>query len=65
MIEVINLSTQEKVYYMGFLGERQAVICAYAQSISDWNTWDYDKYESQVLEGKNTYLLGDWCVLKN
>ena len=65
MITVMNLSTTEKIQYFG-CSPRQSVIAAYAQSLGDWNTWDYTKrYDSLVEEGKYTFLCGDFSVFKD
>jgi hypothetical protein len=60
---VLNLSTgQEQIYTCP---AKVAVICAYAQSLGDWNTWDYDnKYSHLLREGKETWGCGDFCSLK-
>lgn len=63
MIKVINLKTDEALYYSQML-PKQAVINAYAQSRKDGNTWGYQQYEPLVQEGKHTYSIDDWCVLK-
>jgi hypothetical protein len=62
-IVVNNLLTKEKREYVG-ITPRQAVIAAYAQEHNDWNTWDYGKYDQQVLAGDWSYVCGNWQVLK-
>jgi len=44
---------------------KEAVVCAYAQSKGDFNTWNYDsKYSNLVEESELCYLCGDFCVYK-
>lgn len=49
-VEVFNLATGR--YGPSFtLDARESVIAAHAQSLGDWNTWDYEKnYGDQVVE---------------
>jgi len=64
MCTVMNLSTTDKQSYS--CTPREAVIAAYAQSRNDWNTWDYDKrYSELVEEGQHTFLCGDFSVFKD
>jgi len=61
---VMNLITQQKLTFT--CTPKQAVVAAYAQSIKDFNTWNYDeKYKSQLYEGKHTFLCGDFSVFKD
>lgn len=61
---VVNLATQEEQIYT--CSPKEAVIAAYAQSLKDWNTWDYNnKYLTLVEEGKITWLCGDFSVFKS
>jgi len=61
---VINLITQEQQIYT--CSPKEAVIAAYAQSINDLNTWDYNKKYSHLLEeGKSSYLCGNFSVFKD
>jgi hypothetical protein len=44
---------------------REAVIAAYAQSLGDWNTWQYaERYSECVVEGNHTVACGDFCAMK-
>lgn len=77
MVEVINLDSMESVYYIG-IEPREAVIAAFAQYSGhkyasrnrsglkgDFNTWQYEvRYGEMVREGKSTFMLGGWSVLK-
>lgn len=64
MCTVMNLKTTEKQVYT--CSPRDAVIAAYAQSLSNWNTWDYYKHYSHLVEeGNFTYLCGDFSVFKD
>ena len=62
-IKVLNLSTlQEQIYTCT---PKEAVIAAYAQSLNDWNTWQYEeRYGKMVLEGKYSFSCGDFATLK-
>ncbi len=63
-VRVLNLMSESEQYYT--CDPRSAVICAYAQSLNDWNTWDYEKkYGNLVLEGKYTFSCGDFCAKKD
>jgi hypothetical protein len=59
---VRNVDTGEQRSYT--LDPRQAVIAAYAQSLGDWNTWDYARYAPMVVVLDNhlgtRYLLGSF-----
>ena len=60
---VVNLATQEEQIYT--CSPKEAVIAAYAQSLNDWNTWDYNnRYNKMVEEGKLTWLCGNFSVFK-
>ena len=64
MTTVINLITLKKQIYS--CPPEQAVIAAYAQSLKDWCTWDYEKrYKKLLEEGKETYLCGDFSAFKD
>lgn len=40
-----------------------AVICAYAQDLGDWNTWEYgEKYADKAVVGKHTVFCGDFSA---
>lgn len=47
------------------LPPRQAVMAAHAQSIGDYNTWDYGKYEKDVITGKISVACGNYGALLN
>lgn len=59
---VYNLRTGEVREYT--LPPRHAVVAAYAQAHGDFNTWEYAKYKDLVEEGRYSYCIGDWAVLK-
>lgn len=60
--EVMNLATGEKQTFS--CSAEQAVVCAYAQALGDYNTWDYHlKYD--VKFGKRTVFCGDWSALSS
>ena len=60
----MNLATQQKLTFT--CSPKQAVIAAYAQSLKDFCTWKYEeKYNSQLYEGKVTWLCGDFSVFKD
>ena len=64
MVTVMNLCTGEKMVYT--CKPLVAVICAYAQSNGNFNTWDYEKnYRSLVEEGNLTFLCGDFSAFKD
>jgi len=43
-----------------------SVIAAYAQSLKDFNTWDYrGKYFDALVWGTNTVACGDFIALLN
>lgn len=50
MTNVLDLSTGNWLSFS--CSPREAVIAAYAQSKGDFNTWDYTKYNSQVVESQ-------------
>ena len=61
---VMNLCTNEKQVYT--CEHRMAVICAYAQSNGDYNTWDYEKnYSHLIMESNFCYNCGDFGVYKD
>lgn len=63
---VMNLATAEKQEYDNTLTPEQAVIAAYAQSLGDFNTWDYEKRYAHLVEtGKHTVLCGDFSAFQN
>ena len=61
---VMNLSNGSKQIYT--CTPREAVIAAYAQSLMDWNTWQYkERYSSLVIEGKLCLACGDFSAYKD
>lgn len=61
---VMNLATKQKLTFT--CSPKQAVVAAYAQSLKDFCTWKYEeKYNSQLYEGKVTWLCGDFSVFKD
>ena len=64
LVTVMNMETQERLYYT--CAPKEAVVCAYAQSMDDYNTWDYDKnYNHMIEEGPEIYLCGNFGVFKD
>ncbi|HXK39407.1 MAG TPA: hypothetical protein VJ837_01050 [Candidatus Paceibacterota bacterium] len=61
-VRVFNLATGT------WVGEwtctpREAVIAAHAQSLGDYNTWDYEeRYGSLVVNNKKTVRVGDYTA---
>lgn len=47
------------------IGPREAVICAYAQSLGDYNTWGYEsRYGHKVAMGTYGWCCGEfWAKL--
>lgn len=54
MNDVMNMATGE-----------DAVIAAYAQSKGDYSTWNYHKYQNEVVTGATCVTLGDWGAFRN
>lgn len=60
---VLNLSTGDSITYT--CEPREAVIAAYAQSLGDYNTWDYaERYGNLVTEGRVSIACGDFSAMK-
>lgn len=62
-ILVVNLLTGEEQIYIG-ASPKWAVICAYAQSVGNFNTWEYDQYYDRIIEGEKTVACGDFSAQK-
>ena len=62
-ILVVNLLTQEEQIYIG-ASPKWAVMCAYAQALGNFNTWEYDQYYDRVVEGEKTVACGDFVAEK-
>ena len=63
MVTVLNLLTGNKQEYS--CSPKEAVIAAYAQSLNDWNTWQYvERYNNLIIEGKHSFCCGDFSALK-
>lgn len=60
LVRVVNLKTGETRDYS--LPATRAVVAAHAQSLGDWNTWNYEQYFRLVTQGKSTVACGDWCA---
>jgi hypothetical protein len=60
-VTVFELGVGRKYTFTG-LSPIQALISAYALSIGDSNTWDYEKYEKLVKEGKYGYHLENFST---
>lgn len=66
VIDVLNLATGRSVLYLRLpdFGPAAAVVAAHAQSLRDWNTWDYaDRYGGLVERGRGVVACGDWCAI--
>ena len=64
-IEVSNMTATEKQIFVG-ISPKMAVISAYAQSIGDFNTFDYErKYGDRVHEASLTFTLGNFAAFIN
>jgi hypothetical protein len=62
-VQVMNMKTGNTLTYVG-PDPAQAVIAAYAQSLSDWNTWDYaTKYGAEISKSGKTVSCGDFVTL--
>lgn len=45
---------------------REAVIAAHAQSLGDWNTWDYERaWGHLVHEGQHTVTCGSMSAVRS
>ena len=59
---VLNLSTGAWSHYT--LPPLQGVVAAHAQTLSDWNTWDYARrYHHLVRCGQCSVGCGDFAAL--
>ncbi len=62
-VTVLNLSTGD--YQIYTCDSRTAVLSAYAQSLGNWNTWEYERlYGHLLLEGEHSWNCGDFSALK-
>jgi hypothetical protein len=63
MTRVFHLSTGAEITYS--CSPKDAVIAAYAQSLGDYNTWQYqEKYGARVrLANGRTWSLGDFAAI--
>lgn len=62
MTEVVNLNNGDVVIYS--CKPEEAVIAAHAQSLGDWNTWDYDERYGEKVERGDFYIsCGDFTAL--
>lgn len=67
---VMNLNTGADSIYT--CPPAEAVIAAYAQSLGDWNTWDYQKRyghmliraDSRVISGRVIVSCGDFAAIE-
>lgn len=60
IVEVFGLLARRRVTFVG-ITPREAVIAAYAQSLGDWNTWDYDtryRHLVRINKGSRTIACG-------
>ena len=59
--EVHNLSTGKVQVYT--CTPEQAVMAAYAQSLNDWNTWDYGKRYGHLVKNAGHFVTcGDFTT---
>ena len=63
IVYVKHLYTNEVKAFLS-IPLRLAVISAYAQSIGDWEAWNYNKYDSYIHETDHTVTALDWTTLK-
>jgi hypothetical protein len=63
-LTVMNLSTGEKQIYT--CAPKEAVVAAYAHSLGDYNTWEYEeKYGKSSFDGTYVWICGDFCAFKD
>jgi hypothetical protein len=64
MVDVFNLATYDEQTFS--CSPREAVIAAYAQSLGDFNTWDYEERYGKLVRysGTNnrTVSCGDFAA---
>ncbi len=65
MTTVMNLSNpKQKMYFSS--SPKMAVIGAYATSLHDNNTWQWEeRYSHLIVEGKHCVACGDWSAFKD
>lgn len=62
MTVVLELGTNEKQLFS--CSPEEAVIAAHAQSLKDFNTWDYqERYGDKVVTGEFSVACGDFAAL--
>jgi len=60
---VMNLATGKKQAYD--TDPRKAVIAAHAQSLNDWNSWQYEqRYGRLVQTTQHVVTCGDWSAFR-
>jgi hypothetical protein len=60
-VTVFNLSSDDIQTFT--CTPRQAVLAAHAQSLGDFNTWDYEQnYRHLLTRGRLTIACGDFCA---
>ena len=63
---VLNLSSGQYLCFPGKMSPRDAVIAAYAQSLKDFSTQEYEKNYSHLLEeGEHTFAIKDFASLRH
>ncbi len=63
MVEVTNLETLETQGYT--CSPEEAVIAAHAQSLKDWNTWDYAKRYGRLVYRVGSHVTcGDFTAVE-
>lgn len=62
MVKVLNLATGMEIFFHGISPEK-AVVCAYEQSLSNWNTWSYDFSKAVISNSGKTVSCGDFCAI--
>jgi hypothetical protein len=64
LIEVVDLSTGDSMYFDPVIGSSKAVSLAYAMSVKRFRGVDTNFSMFHVTEGKYTVACGDFCALK-
>lgn len=63
MTRVYNMKKDEWMVYS--CEPLRALISAYEQSKNNWSTWSYAHTDCYpIIEGKKTFSLGDFCIMK-
>lgn len=63
-VTVMNLKDGSKQYFT--CSPREAVLSAYAHSVKNGNTWQYEQFYGRlIIEGKMTISCGDFSAFKD